>query len=138
MGGGSIPITITGSLDEVYAKLLAAKTVTSYRKESGWLLFQSDETWNYQAEHDDKTCPWCLSLESYFSNGLNGIAMPLMLPTWKRSHPTKFLLNNEIYPDSHELDYVYARGLCRCVATFLDYLPVLASRLMVEIGDMTA
>jgi len=132
-----MPITITGSLNETYTKLLAAKVVIEFRKYSGWLLFQSDETWSYQAEHDDRTCPWCLSLESYFSNGLNGIAVPLNLSMWKRNHPTKFLLNNEIYPNSHEMDEVPARGMCRCVATFLDYLAVLAGRLMTEIGDMT-
>ena len=119
----------------MYRKLLAAKVVTSYRKVDGWKLFQSDENWIYETEHDDRVCPWCLSLESYFSAGLSGIAVPLNLPEWKRWHPSKVLANNEIYPNIHDM-YTWIQGKCRCVARFEDYLTVLKERLMAEIGDL--
>lgn len=131
-------LIISGSLDEVYRKLLAAKVVTSHRKYSGWSLFQSDENWTYETQHDEAVCPACLSFESYFSAGLNGIAVPLNLPEWKRKHPTQWLPNNGIYPNVHAMQgYEWLKGDCRCAAYFEDYLVVLKDRLMAEIGDMT-
>lgn len=140
MGGGGVStqVVISGTLDEVYRKLLAAKVVTTHRKYSGWVLFHPDEQWIYQSENDDRVCPWCLSYESYFGSGLSGVIVPSEFPQWRREHPHKAILNNEIYPNTHELDRVPAKGICRCVLHFVDYLTTLAERLMTEIGDMTA
>ena len=132
-----MPVVLSGSLDEVYRKLLAAKAVTSYRKVDGWKLFQSDETWTYETQHDAKVCPVCQSFESYFGSGLSGIVIPLVLPEWHRTHPIVDLPNNAIYPNVHEMpEYSWLRGICRCIAYFNDYLFVLAERLMREIGDL--
>ena len=134
MGVSGIPITITGSLDEVQSKLLAAKTVTSYRKEVGWTLFQIDEDWEYEPIFDDRLCPVCAD----FAGQWLGVQIPIKFPDLKRSeHPIFMLMNNEVYPNVHTT-YPFLKGDCRCILHWNDYLYILMSRLMNEIEEVTA
>ena len=122
-------MTISGTPGEVVKKLVAAKAVTTYRKQAGWTLFNADEEWDYIPIHDERLCPVCASFEGRW----NGLALPIEFMDWRRPlHPYQILANNEVYPNVHTT-YPYLRGNCRCVLEWVDYLYTLTNRLMDEL-----
>jgi len=125
-----LPISISGTPQEILSKLEAAKEVTQRRKTDGWRLFQSDEEWEYIPVWDNRLCPVCES----FSGRWVGAQIPVEFSHYKRWE------KNHVKPGTH-IDYPHlkpanapdAYGGCRCNLFWPDYLFILSNRLFSEL-----
>lgn len=120
-----MPIVISGPLNILKTKLLAISATIKNRKYNGWPPFQSDETWLYESEQDDRVCPICQEFEAqqYYS----GDAIPHNFPTEEQIDPLHY-----VHPRVHEA-YPALRGECRCRLTWQNPREVLVERLTREI-----
>jgi len=123
-----MPIVIKGTLEEINEKLFAMSQIVQQRKVGGWQLFQSDESWDYTTQPDEKVCPVCQSLKGQF----NGTEVPVKFQLWERED------QNVVYPNTHESlpEAAYVRGRCRCSLAWNDYLFVLLNRLFEEMSEV--
>jgi len=121
-------ITITGTPDQILAKLEAIREVTRTRKAEGFQLFQPDEEWTYIPIHDERLCPICAS----FQGPWNGVQVGIEFTDISNQHPFRSLGNNERYPNVHTT-YPWLKGQCRCVLHLNDYLFIFNNRLINDI-----
>ena len=128
MGEGSIPIVISGTINEVKDALMKAYATTQYRKYMGWRLFNDDEFWTYETKDDERVCQYCRMYESM--REFIGSEVPILFSYWSR------LEKNSIYPDVHSMpEYTFLRGDCRCRMVWYDYIYTLTERLFKEIQE---
>lgn len=122
-----MPITISGTLEEIHAKVRGMLAVTTYRKHAGWSMFQDDEDWIYTNFGDENVCPSCHG----FTRAWNGSELAGWFTEKYR------LTQNTVHPNVHEMqDYTYLRGECRCTLTWRDYLELLRDRLFDELAEV--
>lgn len=120
-----MPIIVSGTVEEVERKLIAALAVITFKKWFGWYLFQDDEVWNYETHKDERVCPVCWAFERQWI----GSELQTEFTMMKRR-----TAQNEVYPNTHETqDYSFLSGECRCNLIWRDYLEVLTRRLFEEI-----
>lgn len=124
-------ITITGTPQEVLTKLEAVRDICNKRNDEGWKLFQRDEEWEYIPIYDERLCSICAS----FAGRWVGERIPVEFNQWRRYHPLRTLLKNEVYPNTHEL-YNFLHGICRCVLRWADYFYILTERLWREFEEV--
>ena len=123
-----------GTVEEIYDKLLAVKSVINMRRNEGWRFFQDDEDWDYQPIYDERLCPICES----FGGRMSGPQIPTEFSHWRREHPLWALEKNEVYPNTHESYPSFdLQGQCRCTLHWSDYMYVLTNRLWMEMEEAT-
>lgn len=122
-----MPITISGTLDEIHTTVRGMLAITTYRKHAGWTMFQDDELWDYETQKDERVCPVCWSFEHEWV----GSEIPVEFITkWRTGQ-------NVVYPNTHDnQDYTFLRGECRCSLIWRDYLEVLTARLFDELAEV--
>jgi len=101
--------------------------IVTFRKDDGWELFKSDETWTYFTAQDEpeRTCPICLGLAQNFDYSGDEL---------KRDFPAREITEStRIRPNVHEdPQYHFLKGRCRCIMEFQDYIQTLTERLADE------
>ena len=136
-GGGwlpEMPLTISGTAEELLRKMEAIKEVCIRRNNDGWDLFQDDEEWEYVVRQDGRTCNVCLS----FAGKTVGSQIPVLFghyKTWGKAH---------VKPGTHA-DYPYLKWAndpdaymgCRCNLYWYDYMYVLMKRLWQEFEEVS-
>ncbi len=127
MGRLPLSIIVSGSLDSIRRTLLAISATIKYRKHSGWLPFQPDETWLYESEQDDDVCPVCQGFEA--QQHYSGDAILHNFPKEEQVDPLHLVL-----PRVHQA-HPELLGECRCTLTWLDPMTVLVERLNREIAE---
>ena len=132
LGGGSVmpEITIRGKPQQILQDLLVMNIIASTRSNEGWELFQVDEEWEYIPVWDIDLCPVC---ESY-AGPWTGDQVPIEFHQWKRQHPLRTLMKNEVYPNTHEsVGASFLYGTCRCVLEWADFFFTCLMRLHNEL-----
>jgi len=122
-------ITVSGTLDEVLKSMENIKAVTKNRKASGWPLFQADEEWTYEVQHDERVCFICLG----YAGRMVGSQIPIEFPDYKVWEEAHVKPGTHIYfPFLAWSNAPDAYGGCRCNLYWPDYLFVLVNRLFDE------
>ena len=122
-------INIRGdTLIDLRRKLVAVKNVAVRRNLSGWTAFQSDETWGYESEKDDRTCPVCTEFD--YEDIMSGdyVRSEFTQKGWIRKPQL-------LHPHTH-MDHTFngepLLGECRCKLYWDNYPMVLTKRLADE------
>lgn len=127
VGGGSVSVTISGTAQEVLAKLQAVKEITRNRNEEGFRIYQPDEDWTYIPIYDERLCPVCEG----FGGRWNGAQVGVEFTDIENIHPFRSLMINERYPNTHTT-YPWLKGDCRCLLQLNDYMFIFHNRLVNE------
>lgn len=120
-------IDITGTLQSLLSGMERLAAIVRQRKNDGWSLFRSDETWKYFTAQDEPelTCDDCLRLAR--NEDYTGDEVRTDFPAREIVEPIT------VRPNVHEdPQYYYLRGRCRCVMIFQDYIQTLTERLADE------
>lgn len=125
-----MPIVIRGPLSFIRSRVLALSATIKRRKYSGWLPFQSDETWLY-ITHPERSiegvCPVCQGFEA--REEFIGSEIPGTFPDKEQTDPL-----HQVLPHVH-LNRPELRGQCRCELLWLNPREVLVERLNREMID---
>lgn len=124
-------IDITGTLERILGGLDRIAAIVRFRKNDGWSLFRSDETWVYHTATDEpeRTCDICLEFARDYD--FDGEKVRTEFPAREVIEPTV------TRPNVHEdPQYHWLRGRCRCTIIFDDHVQTLTSRLADEMREV--
>ena len=114
------------NLQDLYESLKRVAALIRGRKDDGWTLFRSDETWVYHTAtyETDLTCDVCLK---FARNDYDGERVRTDFPAREVTDPI------EVRPNVHEdPQYYWLRGRCRCTLKFDKHVETLTTRLADE------
>ena len=124
-------IDIVGTLERILGGLDRIAAIVRARKNDGWSLFRSDETWVYHTAEDapELTCPICLEFARDFS--FDGEEVRSEFPAREVIEPIV------TRPNVHEdPQYHWLKGRCRCTIIFDDHVQTLRARLADEMREV--
>jgi len=120
-------VDIVATLERLLPALERIHAIVRARKNDGWSLFRSDETWVYHTAEDEPelTCDVCLRLARNYK--YDGEQVRTEFPAREVIEPTV------TRPNVHEdPQYYWLRGRCRCIMYFDDHVQTLRARLADE------
>ena len=119
------------NIQDLYESLKRVAALIRGRKDDGWTLFRSDETWVYHTATDDPdlTCDVCLGFAK--DTDFDGEQV-------RNDFPAREVIEPIVTrPNVHEdPQYHWLRGRCRCTIIFDDHVQTLTSRLANEMREV--